>query len=177
MNRYRINKTIETPLPNESIGTLIKPNPNHLVGRISEYTIGANMEDLHYQMVGGLSSQLIHGESFFEPSRSEFAAKYGIVDGFINCGDVSVSDGYVTAREINTRLTSEFVTDTVQAEISGSGISDSGGVFGLILCMDRLQADNGWDWYSGYTARFELDRGQITLTKATKPQHSRRDRI
>jgi hypothetical protein len=40
---------------------------------LSELMIGANMEDLHYQMTGGLYSQLIHGESFFEPNPTEIA--------------------------------------------------------------------------------------------------------
>jgi alpha-L-arabinofuranosidase len=35
--------------------------------RLSNYMTGANLEDLNYQLSGGLYSQLIHGESFEEP--------------------------------------------------------------------------------------------------------------
>ena len=51
---------------------------------ISPLTRGINLEDLHYQMYGGIYSQLIHGESFFEPSHGEYARKYGVLDGFAN---------------------------------------------------------------------------------------------
>ena len=50
--------------------------------RLSELMIGANMEDLHYQMCGGFYSQLIHGEHFFEPSESQLAPKISVVRGF-----------------------------------------------------------------------------------------------
>jgi len=39
--------------------------------RLSDYMTGANLEDLNYQLTGGLYSQLIHGESFEEPFGAE----------------------------------------------------------------------------------------------------------
>jgi hypothetical protein len=48
---------------------------------LSELMIGADMEDLHYQMVGGLDSQMLHGESFFEHSPAELAPRKASLDG------------------------------------------------------------------------------------------------
>lgn len=42
------------------------------------------MEDLHYQMVGGFDSQMLHGESFFEHSPTELAPHFARISGFAN---------------------------------------------------------------------------------------------
>ena len=62
--------------------SVISVHADQVKFRLSDESIGANMEDLHYQMVGGFDSQLIHGESFFEPSPTELAQKTGRVHGF-----------------------------------------------------------------------------------------------
>ena len=62
--------------------------------RLSDLMIGANMEDLHYQMVGGFDSQMLHGESFFEHSPTELAPLKGQLEGFANVnGEWSATNG------------------------------------------------------------------------------------
>jgi hypothetical protein len=85
---------------------------------LSDMMIGANMEDLHYQMVGGFDSQLIHGESFFEPSPTQFAAKNRIA-GFDNCGGSGALDNGELVLGKGTRLTAK--TDTVEGIAAFAG--------------------------------------------------------
>jgi len=64
---------------------------------LSEMMIGANMEDLHYQMVGGFDSQMLHGESFFEHSPTELAPRKAQLDGFATVNGLwTASNGVVT---------------------------------------------------------------------------------
>jgi hypothetical protein len=64
---------------------------------LSDMMIGVNMEDLHYQMVGGLDSQMLHGESFFEHSPTELAPRKSQLDGFTTVNGVwAAADGVVT---------------------------------------------------------------------------------
>lgn len=64
---------------------------------LSDLMIGANMEDLHYQMVGGLDSQMLHGESFFEHSPTELAPRKSPLDGFATVNGIwAADDGVVT---------------------------------------------------------------------------------
>lgn len=131
--------------------------------RLSDLMIGANMEDLHYQMVGGLDSQLIHGESFFEPSPTQLAAKTGLVDGFANCGgNVGVEPNGELVLGKGTRLTS--LAPTANSEV-GLQVNTADGA-GLALCVSPNNADNRWEWYSGYTA--EVISNRVVLTKATR---------
>jgi len=44
----------------------ISVDPNKILGRVAPQVIGVNLEDLNYQVYGGLYSQLIDGESFQE---------------------------------------------------------------------------------------------------------------
>ena len=61
---------------------------------LSDLMIGANMEDLHYQMVGGFDSQMLHGESFFEHSPTELAPLKGQLEGFANVnGEWTATNG------------------------------------------------------------------------------------
>ena len=125
---------------------------------LSDMMIGANMEDLHYQMVGGFDSQLIHGESFFEPSPTQLAAKSGLIAGFDNCGgSVTFENGELVLGK-GTRLTS-----TSPAVEAGVEIKTTEGA-GLAICVSPNNSDNKWEWYSGYTA--EVTSNRLVLTKA-----------
>jgi hypothetical protein len=132
---------------------------------LSDLMIGANMEDLHYQMVGGIDSQLLHGESFYEPSPTQLAPETGLIAGFDNCGgSVTLENGELVLGK-GTRLTSK--TDASEANIE---LKPTDGA-GLAICINPNNADNGWEWYTGYTAVIEGNR--ILLTKserASKPQ-------
>ena len=132
---------------------------------LSDMMIGANMEDLHYQMVGGFDSQLIHGESFFEPSPTQLAAKNGLIAGFDNCGGSVMLDHGELLLGKGTRLTSK--TETAEAGIE---LKTTGGA-GLAICVSPNNSDNKWEWYSGYTA--EVSSNRVVLTKAERANKHR----
>lgn len=133
--------------------------------RLSDLMIGANMEDLHYQMVGGIDSQLIHGESFFEPSPTQLAPKCAIIAGFANCGGKVTLDHGELALGPGTRLTSTANAAEASVELSGTGAA------GLALCVSPDNADNNWKWYSGYTA--EIISKQVVLSRADRANKPR----
>jgi hypothetical protein len=83
---------------NAGVGdTVITVRADKKLFTLSEMMIGANMEDLHYQMVGGFDGQMLHGESFFEHSPTELAPRKAQLDGFATVNGVwTVADGVVT---------------------------------------------------------------------------------
>ena len=82
---------------NAGVGdTVITVRADKKLFTLSEMMIGANMEDLHYQMVGGFDSQMLQGESFFEHSPTELAPRKTQLDGFATVNGVwTVADGVV----------------------------------------------------------------------------------
>ena len=131
--------------------------------RMSDLMIGANMEDLHYQMVGGIDSQLIHGESFFEPSPTQLAHQTGLVDGYANCG------GQVTVEANGELLLGAATRITSLAPVRDNDITlelDTSGRGGLAICVHPNHSDNKWEWYSGYSVM--AGGGQLILTKAVR---------
>jgi len=126
---------------------------------LSDMMVGANMEDLHYQMVGGFDSQLIHGESFFEPSPTQLVST-SLVAGFDNCGNSVKLDKNELALAKETRLTSHASSAGAAIEL----MSAAGA--GLAICVSPNHSDNKWEWYSGYTAEVFSDR--IVLSKADR---------
>ncbi|MEI6646862.1 MAG: alpha-L-arabinofuranosidase C-terminal domain-containing protein [bacterium] len=131
---------------------------------LSDMMIGANMEDLHYQMVGGFDSQLIHGESFFEPSPTQFAAKSRIA-GFDHCGGSAILEHGELVLNEGTRLTS--TTRAVEARVQ---LKTTDGA-GLAICVSPNNSDNKWGWYSGYTA--EILSNRVVLTNAERANKHR----
>jgi hypothetical protein len=159
--------------------------------RLQPEIIGANMEDLHYQMVGGFDSQLIHGESFFEPSPTDLAQTSGHVDGFTSVSgtwralpggslrvdpkggkiedldSVPVEAG-AGGKSIGARLTSDAPADQRVAETAAEFWfpADAKGSAGLILHVHPNHSDNGWEWYSGYTLNLRPHEQEVALTRA-----------
>jgi hypothetical protein len=85
------------PLSGRAEETVVTVHAGETLFTLSDMMIGANMEDLHYQMVGGLDSQMLHGESFFEHSPTELAARKSQLDGFATVNGVwTAADGVVT---------------------------------------------------------------------------------
>jgi hypothetical protein len=163
--------------------------------RLRPEIIGANMEDLHYQMVGGFDSQLLHGESFFEPSPTELAQTSGQVNGFTSVrgtwrvlpdaslrvdvrggkiedlGSVPVEAGAgASDKGIGARLTSDAPVDAGVTETSAEFWFPTGaqGNAGLILHVHPNHSDNGWEWYSGYTLHLRPREQQVALTRAVR---------
>ena len=86
---------LATPCGAEEAGVTI--HADRVLFRLSDLMIGANMEDLHYQMVGGFDSQMLHGESFFEHSPTELAPLKGQLEGFANVnGEWTATNGAVS---------------------------------------------------------------------------------
>jgi hypothetical protein len=85
------------PLSGRAEETVVTVHADETRFTLSDMMIGANMEDLHYQMVGGLDSQMLHGESFFEHSPTELASRKSQLDGFATVNGVwAAADGVVT---------------------------------------------------------------------------------
>lgn len=132
---------------------------------LSDLMIGANMEDLHYQMVGGIDSQLLHGESFYEPSPTQLASKTGLIAGFDNCGGCVTRENGELLLGKGTRLTSKNDVSNASVELKPTDGA------GLAICVNPNNADNDWKWYTGYTA--QIVDGRILLSKsdrANKPK-------
>ena len=120
---------------------------NCVGARISPLTCGVNLEDLHYQMNGGIYSQLIHGESFFEPSHGEYARKYAALDGFANTeGSLKLEGGFVEL-DADVRLTSEMRCTRAGCAVESAGCVE------LAICVPELNAYDRPEWYAGYTLR------------------------
>lgn len=165
--------------------------------RLSELMIGANMEDLHYQMTGGLSSQLIHGESFYEPTPTEVARACQPFDGWTarggewtlkgnelsvfvggskptNTDEVPAAAG-VTGKGVGARLSLDGTTpenvDITTMEIRFP--TGAAGTAGLAFCIQPNQADDKWEWYSGYTLELDPKAQTVVLKKATRANQHR----
>lgn len=145
---------------------------NRPLGRLGDLMLGANMEDLHYQMTGGLSSQLLHGESFFEPSPAEWAQLHGQVAGCANAGGrVSLgADGWLHL-EHGTRVTAETPSDAQETTVTLRPTGDGGG---LAMAVTPLNAYDRWEWYAGYTAWLVPATHEVVLQRAGRP-HLHRD--
>lgn len=127
---------------------------------ISPLTRGVNLEDLHYQMNGGIYSQLIHGKSFFEPSHDEYARKYGALDGFANTEGRLKLDGDFVEFGADVRLTSEARCTRAGCVVESAGCAE------LAICVPELNAYDRPEWYAGYTLR--LTGESIELLRASR---------
>lgn len=168
---------------------------DHVLFRLAPTTVGANMEDLHYQMVGGFDSQLLHGESFFEHSPTELAPLEEQLEGFLNVngtwivsngvGSVVVHPGDGTpwrteglaggqpprlvrpasAKEPGARLVTRSSVDAVETQVSLRFTTHDARPASLIANVDSNHSDSGWNWYAGYTV--ELDPVSNTVRLLT----------
>ena len=144
---------------------------------LSDLMIGANMEDLHYQMTGGLSSQLIHGESFFELTPTDVARRSQPFAGFIARGgewrrdgdavDVSVAGERADA---GARLSTDFASapEITQTSAEIKFPAGASGGAGLVLRIQPNEADERWEWFSGYTVLLSPKEQTVTFKKATR---------
>lgn len=124
--------------------------------RISPLTCGINMEDLHYQINGGIYSQLIHGESFFEPSHDEYARRYEALVGFANTEGRLMLEGNSVQLAADMRLTSE-----ARCMCAGCSV-ESEGCVELAICVSELNAYDRPEWYAGYALRLGSDNVELT---------------
>src|SRR5215468_8707479 len=65
-------------------------HPGH---RVSRYLTGACIEDVNHEIYGGIYSQMIFGESFQEPPRSQPVKGFTAVDGEWPVRDAIVQGG------------------------------------------------------------------------------------
>jgi alpha-L-arabinofuranosidase len=151
-----------TPAPTAKITI----NAERTMLKLSDLMIGANMEDLHYQMTGGISSQLVHGESFFEPSPTQLATKIANLAGFANCGGTLKIEGGELAAAKGSRLTSAAPSPATETGVEMKLPPGAADGAGLAVCVSPLNADDKWEWYSGYTA--EVTPKEVILRKAAR---------
>ena len=50
--------------------TTIEAHADRVLGSISPYMVGAGIEDVNHELIGGIYTQMLWGESFEEPSMS-----------------------------------------------------------------------------------------------------------
>ena len=171
--------------------TTIKIDAGRTLFSLSNLMIGANMEDLHYQMTGGLSSQLIHGESFFEPTPTEVAVRSQPFAGFTaRGGDWRPAGEAVTVRVAGpptdaaavpaaagvvqegagARLSTDSASAPERAQLSAEIRFPAGaaGGAGLALRIQPNEADERWEWFSGYTVELRPQEQTVTLKKAAR---------
>lgn len=171
--RMGVRSKTDMNLPTESQGNSvnIKINTGRITHQLNELTRGANMEDLHYQMTGGFSSQLLHGESFYEPSLNQLARTQKIISGFQNCGGaVTIQDGQLQLTGSPSRITSEQIVhkDTAETGVSLRFNQRVEGRVGVAVCVSPLNADDQWEWYSGYTTEIDLVNKRLILNRASR---------
>jgi len=163
--------------------------------RVNEMTCGVNMEDLHYQMTGGFSSQLIHGESFFEPSRAAHQRLYGKIEAFMNVGGeyrveagvlhVSLSAESLPEHGRKTRWSPGFEPrarlQTRRPVLAGDGAvgvdlwlnEGATKTVSLLLALAEPWADNRPEWFAGYKVELNPARGRVVLGRIEHPRRAR----
>lgn len=173
----------------DPVAAVITIDEGQHLGRINELTRGVNMEDLHYQMTGGISSQLLHGESFYEPTEAEWSRTSAAVAGFMTIdGRCHVTAGELTldprqspedAKVIQARrekvplarLTSRqpLPPTATGAEVRLRIVPDAPtGPVALLWRVHENHADNGPSWYAGYSIAWDPAQGAVILRRATQ---------
>ena len=189
---FAVNSIVLPSLGEEAVARIIIKDASQSLFELSDLMIGANMEDLHYQMTGGLSSQIIHGESFFEPTPTDIAHVCQPFAGFTARGgdwklagnELSVNIGATKA----THLTDVPEPVGLQAQGKGARISTDAfaaadvvetavevrfpagaiGAAGLVVHIHPNEADEKWEWFSGYTVELLAKEQQVVLKRAQR---------
>jgi len=171
---------------------IVIPDASKSLFELSDAMVGANMEDLHYQMTGGLYSQLIHGESFFEPTPTDIARDGQPFLGFtvrggvwklagnelrVNLGgarathlaDVPAPAG-LEAQGKGARLSSDAfaAAEIVETMVEIRFPIGATGAAGLAVHIQPCEADDKWEWFSGYTVELLAKEQQVVLKRAER---------
>lgn len=127
----------------------ITVDPSKTIGTVSDYLIGACMEDVNHELYGGIWSQMIYGEKFAEPSKSStLAGEFDISDGSFSA---VVKDGasalQVERGDNGPKLTFKN-TDSTTGKASMEMLLDGDGPVGFLLKASDLRP--GADSFFGY---------------------------
>ena len=127
----------------------ITVDPATTTGTVSDYLIGACMEDVNHELYGGIWSQMIYGEKFAEPSAgSTLAGEFDISDGTFS---VAVKDGEsalkVERGDNGPKLTFKD-TESTSGTASMEMLLDGDGPVGFIIKASDLRP--GADSFYGY---------------------------
>ncbi|MGM9647736.1 MAG: PA14 domain-containing protein [Eubacteriales bacterium] len=124
-------------------------DPATTTGTVSDYLIGACMEDVNHELYGGIWSQMIFGEKFAEPSTdSTVTGEFDISDGTFNA---VVKDG-ASALKVERGDNGPKLTFRNTESASGSAtmemMLDGEGPVGFIIKASNLRP--GADNFYGY---------------------------
>jgi hypothetical protein len=125
-------------------------DPSRVVHRLSPYLYGACIEDVNHEIYGGISSQMLFGESFQEPPPSvpprgftAYGGQWKVADGEL---EASAGDGFKVVSE------AAAIGDG-QASVEIFFPDDRPGNAALILKLDRPGV--GADKFTGYEVALE----------------------
>lgn len=124
-------------------------DPAKVAGTVSDYLIGACMEDVNHELYGGIWSQMIFGERFAEPAKeSTVTGEFDISDGSFN---PTVKDGEsalkVERGDNGPKLTFQN-TDSTTGKASMEMLMEGDGPVGFIIKASNLRP--GADNFYGY---------------------------
>lgn len=127
----------------------ITVEPATVAGTVSDYLIGACMEDVNHELYGGIWSQMIYGERFAEPSAgSTLSGEFDISDGTFSA---VVKDGAsalkVERGDNGPKLTFQN-TDSTSGSATMEMLLDGDGPVGFLIKASDLRP--GADNFYGY---------------------------
>ena len=127
----------------------ITVDPANTVGNVSDYLIGACMEDVNHELYGGIWSQMIYGERFAEPSAgSTLTGEFDVSDGTFSA---AVKDGEsalkVERGDNGPKLTFQN-TESTSGTASMEMLLEGDGPVGFLIKASDLRP--GADDFYGY---------------------------
>ncbi len=131
------------------VDQIIRVDPTKITGNVSDYLIGACMEDVNHELYGGIWSQMIFGERFAEPAEgSTLTGEFDISDGTFS---TAVKDGRsalkVERGGSGPKLTFQN-TDSTSGSATMEMLMEGDGPVGFILKASDLRP--GADSFYGY---------------------------
>jgi hypothetical protein len=125
---------------------------------VSRYLAGACIEDVNHEIYGGIYSQMIFGESFQEPPRSNPVKGFVAVDGGWSAQDGIVQGGDGPGPKL-VSAADAFTKGEAGVEVYFPG--NVAGNAGLIVKVDK--AGPGADNFDGYEVSIDVARKIVNL--------------
>ena len=147
-------------LPTSGAGVTIRVEAGTADRPVSRYLTGACIEDVNHEIYGGLYSQMIFGESFQEPPRSEPVRGFVALDGLwsVKDGELIGGDG-PGPKLLSTAPPMTSGEAGVDVYFPGGGAGNAG----LIVQVDKAGA--GADNFDGYEVSIDVMRKLVTLSR------------
>jgi Alpha-L-arabinofuranosidase 1 domain/3-keto-disaccharide hydrolase len=125
---------------------------------VSRYLTGACIEDVNHEIYGGIYSQMIFGESFQEPPRTQPVAGFVAVDGEWRAADSEVTGSAGPGPKLVGSI-ENFTSGEAGVELFLPDVV--AGNAGLIVRVDK--AGPGADNFDGYEVSIDVARKTLVL--------------